>query len=90
MRIPIAALAIVVLLTPGLAQARGKVGLWTITSSTRINSISQLSPEASALLRSRLPASSGPAYFAQMCMTPVDVDEDTPPRVTAALIAVPG
>jgi hypothetical protein len=82
MRILISALAAVVLLTPGVAQARGKVGLWTITSSTRINSISQLSPEASAALRSKLPASSGPAYFALMCMTPADVDADAPPRVT--------
>ncbi|HEY0266793.1 MAG TPA: DUF3617 family protein [Rhizomicrobium sp.] len=82
MRAPISAFAAILLLLPGAALARGKVGLWAITSSTRINSISQVAPDTAAALRRRLPASSNGAYLALMCMTPVDVDTDTPPRVT--------
>ncbi len=82
MRLVISALIAAILLAPGAAEARGKVGLWTITSSARINSITQLSPEASEAMRRKLPATSAPSYFALMCMPQVDVAYDTPPHIT--------
>jgi hypothetical protein len=62
----------VLMMAPGVALAgHGKVGLWRVTSSTRLS----MAPSAAT---AATPASS---HTAHMCMSQEEVDSDAPPHI---------